>query len=121
MQSALEHMESDYGASACGLHVRIGNRAALRLYRDTLAFHIAKTEVMCLGGEEKEKGGEGESLCVFNGGLPTRLLSCLCHLAGDGVATLRHGAGPATALPCYRSALRALVHAVVIGAAVRPS
>jgi ribosomal protein S18 acetylase RimI-like enzyme len=47
MQSALEHMRSDYAASACGLHVRSGNRAALRLYRDTLGFHIGKTEVQC--------------------------------------------------------------------------
>lgn len=45
MESALEHMRSDYGASACGLHVRSGNLAGVRLYRDTLGFHIAKTEV----------------------------------------------------------------------------
>ena len=75
MQSALEHMESDYGASACGLHVRIGNRAALRLYRDTLGFHIAKTEVRCIGGEEEEKGAGG-GVCAYSmGGCPDA--SCL--------------------------------------------
>ena len=49
MESALEHMRSDYAASACALHVRSGNSAALPLYRDTLAFafHVAKTEVLC--------------------------------------------------------------------------
>ena len=79
MQSVLEHMGSDYGASACGLHVRIGNSAALRLYRDTLGFHIAKTEVRCIEGEDGRGVG---NLCIFNGGfarmpLPACLLPCL--------------------------------------------
>jgi peptide alpha-N-acetyltransferase len=37
-------MSSIYDAQYCSLHVRVGNRAAIALYRDTLGFDVLKVE-----------------------------------------------------------------------------
>jgi peptide alpha-N-acetyltransferase len=37
-------MKTIYDAEYCSLHVRVGNRAAIALYKDTLGFEIIKVE-----------------------------------------------------------------------------
>lgn len=44
MQASQKAMHNVYEAEYCSLHVRIGNRAAIALYRDTLGFQVIKTE-----------------------------------------------------------------------------
>lgn len=44
MRASQFAMSSIYDAEYCSLHVRVGNRAAIALYRDTLAFEVLKVE-----------------------------------------------------------------------------
>ena len=44
MQASQKAMYNVYEAEYCSLHVRVGNRAAIALYRDTLGFQVIKTE-----------------------------------------------------------------------------
>ena len=44
MRASMFAMRSIYDAEYCSLHVRVGNRAAIALYRDTLAFEVVKVE-----------------------------------------------------------------------------
>jgi N-alpha-acetyltransferase 10/11 len=37
-------MRTIYDAEYCSLHVRVGNRAAIALYKDTLGFEVLKVE-----------------------------------------------------------------------------
>ena len=37
-------MRTIYDAEYCSLHVRVGNRAAIALYKDTLGFDVVKVE-----------------------------------------------------------------------------
>lgn len=45
MQASQVAMSNVYDAEYCSLHVRVGNKAAIGLYRDTLGFEVIKTEV----------------------------------------------------------------------------
>lgn len=44
MQASQKAMSHVYDAQYCSLHVRVGNRAAIALYRDTLGFEVIKVE-----------------------------------------------------------------------------
>jgi peptide alpha-N-acetyltransferase len=44
MRASQFAMSSIYDAQYCSLHVRVGNRAAIALYRDTLGFDVLKVE-----------------------------------------------------------------------------
>jgi len=44
MQASQKAMNHVYDAKYCSLHVRVGNRAAIALYRDTLGFQVMKVE-----------------------------------------------------------------------------
>ena len=44
MQASQVAMRQVYEAEYCSLHVRVGNRAAIALYRDTLGFEVIKVE-----------------------------------------------------------------------------
>lgn len=44
MQASQIAMKTVYEAEYCSLHVRVGNRAAIALYRDTLGFEVIKVE-----------------------------------------------------------------------------
>lgn len=44
MQASQKAMYNVYEAEYCSLHVRISNRAAIALYRDTLGFEVVKKE-----------------------------------------------------------------------------
>ena len=44
MQASQVAMSNVYDAEYCSLHVRVGNKAAIGLYRDTLGFEVIKTE-----------------------------------------------------------------------------
>jgi ribosomal protein S18 acetylase RimI-like enzyme len=44
MRASQFAMKTVYEAEFCSLHVRVGNRAAIALYRDTLNFDVVKTE-----------------------------------------------------------------------------
>ena len=44
MRASQFAMSTIYDAEYCSLHVRVGNRAALALYKDTLGFEVLKVE-----------------------------------------------------------------------------
>jgi peptide alpha-N-acetyltransferase len=44
MRASQFAMRTIYDAEYCSLHVRVGNRAAIALYRDTLGFDVVKVE-----------------------------------------------------------------------------
>lgn len=44
MRASQFAMRSIYDAEYCSLHVRVGNKAAIALYRDTLQFEVLKVE-----------------------------------------------------------------------------
>jgi peptide alpha-N-acetyltransferase len=44
MRASQFAMRSIYDAEYCSLHVRVGNKAAIALYRDTLRFEVLKVE-----------------------------------------------------------------------------
>jgi ribosomal protein S18 acetylase RimI-like enzyme len=44
MRASQHAMQTIYEAEFCSLHVRVGNRAAIALYKDVLAFDIVKVE-----------------------------------------------------------------------------
>ena len=44
MRASQFAMRTIYDAEYCSLHVRVGNRAALALYKDTLGFEVLKVE-----------------------------------------------------------------------------
>ncbi len=44
MRASQFAMRTIYDAEYCSLHVRVGNRAALALYKDTLGFEVVKVE-----------------------------------------------------------------------------
>ena len=44
MNQAQQSMQEVYNADYVSLHVRVGNKAALSLYRDTLGFKVHETE-----------------------------------------------------------------------------
>ena len=45
MQASQVAMSNVYDAEYCSLHVRVGNKAAIGLFRDTLGFEVIQTEV----------------------------------------------------------------------------
>jgi len=73
MRASQFAMRTIYDAEYCSLHVRVGNRAALALYKDTLGFEIVKVEdkyyadgedaydMRVYLNKEKKKGQEEES------------------------------------------------------------
>lgn len=44
MRASMFAMRTVYDAEYCSLHVRVGNRAAIALYRDSLCFEVLKVE-----------------------------------------------------------------------------
>ena len=44
MRASQFAMRTIYDAEYCSLHVRVGNRAAIALYKDTLGFEVLKVE-----------------------------------------------------------------------------
>ncbi len=44
MRASQFAMRTIYDAEYCSLHVRVGNRAAIALYKDTLGFEVVKVE-----------------------------------------------------------------------------
>ena len=52
MRVAHAAMETTFGAKYVSLHVRVGNRAALTLYRDTLGYKVHETEAKYYADQE---------------------------------------------------------------------
>ena len=52
MRVAQAAMETTFGAKYVSLHVRVGNRAALTLYRDTLGYEVHDKEAKYYADQE---------------------------------------------------------------------